>query len=553
LFELIIQLIIIKPTNYLLNSITIKNHDSKKLFIIFFSLSFIVFLFTSDAHRYSLDEAVGQEMAYRLTILESDLSYIQGESKIFFNIPLMNPQNIGLLCSNGITCYPTSVFYSVTQIPLISINHFFQIITPDTLTFTTTDFTDQHYIYWRNSEKSDLIFMELFYGPFFSALSTAVFFLICLEYKFTKKTSILISLLFSFTTILWAYSNTSLNVVPTLSFILLGYLFYKKSSVNNELKFLIFSSGFLGFSFLIRDSSILFIIPIFSMLFINILRKKTKLISLFCFMIPLFFSYFLSRYVSSLKYIYSSDVVINNLNEVSSVAQTFIPKITSITPAVGLLFSPGLGLFIFSPILLTIFFTFPDFFRKNKSDCILFSSIFLFSLFWFSHIGITWHGLIGWGPRYLYMVIPFLLIPLGSSLEKRNKKFMFILIIILAILGIFFNFSYVIQDNPWFVWGLPGQSSGLYGLGIPNSICDWGCQKEESNMYINNLTIWTFQYSQLTQSILLMFQGLQHDIYLLHLFGPYVYWPLLTSLMFFFTYLLWHSLRKKSNFESIKP
>jgi hypothetical protein len=535
-----------------LNSITIKNHDSKKLFIIIFSLSFIIFLFTSDAHRYSLDEAVGQEMAYRLTILEPDSSYIQGESKIFFNIPLMNPHNVGSLCSNGITCYPTSFFYSATQIPFIAANHFFQIITSDTLTFSTNDFSDQHYIYWRNSEKNDLIFMELFYGPFFSALSTAIFFLICLEYKFTKKTSVTLSLLFSFTTILWAYSNTSLNVVPTLSFILLGYLFYKKSFTNHELKFLIFSSGFLGFSFLIRDSSILFIIPIFSIILIDVLRKKIKFFSLVCFMIPLFFSYFFSRYISSLKYINSDDVVITNIHEVSSVAQTFIPDITSLTPAVGLLFSPGLGLFVFSPILLTIFFTFPDFFRKNKHDCILFSSIFIISLFWFSHIGITWHGLIGWGPRYLLMIIPFLLIPLGSSLEKRNKKFMLILIIVLAITGIFFNLSYVIQDNPWFVWGQPGQSSGLYGLGIPNSICDWNCQKEESNMYINNLTIWTFQYSQLTQSILLMFQGLQHDIYLLHLFGPQIYWPSLVFSTSFFIYLLWRVFKIKPNRESIK-
>ena len=535
-----------------MNLITIKNSDSKKLFIILFSLSFFIFLFTSDAHRYTLDEAVGQEMAYRLTTLEPDPLYVQGESKMFFNIPIMNPQNVGPLCSNGITCYPTSVFYSITQVPLIAANHFFQIITPDTLTFTTNDFADQHYIYWRNSEKTDLVFMELFYGPFFSALSTAIFFLICLEYKFTKKTSVILSLLFSFTTLLWAYSNTSLNVVPTLSFILLGYLFYKKSYANSELKFLIFSSCFLGVSFLIRDSSILFIIPIFGIILIDVLRKKTKIFSLVCFMIPLFFSYFLSRYISALKYFQSGDVVSENLNEVFSVAQTFIPDVTSLTHAYGLLFSPGLGLFIFTPILLTIFFTFPDFFRKNKSDCILLSSFFIISLVYFSNIGITWHGLIGWGPRYLVMVMPFLLIPLGSSLEKRNKKFMFILIITLALLGIFFNIAYVIQDNSWFVWGQMGQSSGLYGLGVPNSICDWDCQKETSNIYINDLTIWTFQYSQLTHSILLMFQGLQHDIYLLHLFGPLGYFSLMITFISLFTYFLWRVFKRKYNVESAK-
>jgi len=117
-----------------------KISDSKKLFIILFSLSFIVFLFTSDAHRFTLDEAMGQEMAYRLVTLEPDPSYVQGVSKMFtFNLPLFNPHNLGPLCSNGLTCYAGSVFYSATQIPLIAANHFFQIITPDTLTFTTND------------------------------------------------------------------------------------------------------------------------------------------------------------------------------------------------------------------------------------------------------------------------------------------------------------------------------------------------------------------------------------------------------------------------------
>ena len=220
--------------------ITVKNNDSKKLLVILFSLSFLVFLFTSDGHRYALDEALVQEMSYSMATLEIHPSYVQGESKFSFNVPIMNPHNLGPLCSNGILCYSPSIFYSITQVPFISLNHFFQIITFDTITFTTNDFLDPHYVFWRNSEKPDLIFMELFYGPFFSALSVSVFFLICLEYKFTKKTSVILSLLFSFTTMMWAYSNTSLNVVPALFFILLGFLFYKKSQTASQLKFIIF-------------------------------------------------------------------------------------------------------------------------------------------------------------------------------------------------------------------------------------------------------------------------------------------------------------------------
>jgi hypothetical protein len=552
-------------------SLTIKNPNSKKLLIIIFSLTFIVFLFTSDGHRYTIDESLAQDMAFRMTTLVPDPEYVQGESKNYFHIPIFNPDNTGSICSNGITCYPIGFFYSVTEVPFIAINHFFSIITTDTVVFDSYDFTDQHYNFWRNAEKPDLVFLELFYGPFFSALSISVFFLICLEHKFSKRTSIILSLLLSFSTMIWAYSNTSLNVVPTLFFILLGYFFYKKSRVNRESQFLILSSVSLAFSFLIRESSILFIFPIFILILINVFRKQTKIHYFVYFIIPLFFSYFFSKFIHSLRYIDSKvtfesehiPTVTSSAVDTNGPANQFVGaivgEIITLVPILnpnfllipflhafyGLLFAPGLGLFIFSPILITMFFSFPDFFRKNKSECILFLSFFLIHVYYFSNIGPSWHGLIGWGPRYLFMVIPFLLIPLGASLEQRNKKFMFALIIILGLLGIFFNITYVTQDVAWFVWSHPGSTtSGLYSLSSPNAICDWTCQQLESNYYINNITIWTFQYSQLIQSISLMFQTFQQDIYLLHFMGYNAYFAILLPTTSFLIYSLWRVSRR---------
>ena len=122
-------------------SLTIKNHNSKKLLIIIFSLTFIVFLFTSDGHRYTIDESLAQDMAFRMTTLVPDPEYVQGESKNYFHMPIFNPYNSGPICSNGITCYPIGFFYSVTEVPFIAINHFFSIITTDTVVFDSYDFT----------------------------------------------------------------------------------------------------------------------------------------------------------------------------------------------------------------------------------------------------------------------------------------------------------------------------------------------------------------------------------------------------------------------------
>jgi hypothetical protein len=497
--------------------------NTKRIFVFIFVITFIVFLFTSDGHRFSMDEYLGQDMALRMTTLEPHPDYVDGKSKNFFNLPIMNPNNLGDICSNGITCYPISVFYSATEVPFIAINHFLNIITDDTLVLSTNDFYNQHYVFWRNSENNDLIFMELFYGPFFSAFTVGIFFLICLEQKFSKYNSLLLSFILAFSTMIWAYSNTSLNSIPAGFFLLLGYLFFKKFYRTNENKFLFLSSISLGFAFLIRTDIILFIIPLWIFILTNILKRNSKTNSLFFITLPLLLSYFVYRSINSLKYIQSKthiDVPLGS--EISEFGVLFSSNISQISIGLfGLLFSPGVGLFVFSPILITVFFSFPDFFRKHKADCILFLSFFVMTLLYHADLK-HWHGLVAWGPRYLLMLIPFLLIPLGASLELRNKKFMFFIIFIFSVLGILFNLAYVIQDIHWFVWSTPGSPTGLFGLGLGAN----------HDLWINNIIIWTFQYSQLTHSISLMFEGLQHDIFLLHVFDNITYTIILISSIF---------------------
>ena len=98
-------------------------------------------------------------------------------------------------------------------------------------------------------------------------------------------------------------------------------------------------------------------------------------------------------------------------------------------------------------------------------------------------------------------------------------------------IGAFFNLAYVIQDVHWFVWSTPGSRTGLFGLGVP----EFG----QFNLWINDVVIWTFQFSQLTHSISLMFTGLQHDIYLLHLLGTSAYLIIFVSFLSFLFYLFW--------------
>ena len=132
-------------------------------------------------------------------------------------------------------------------------------------------------------------------------------------------------------------------------------------------------------------------------------------------------------------------------------------------------------------------------------------------------------------------MIPFLLIPLGASLEQRNRWKILPIILILAVIGAFFNTVYVIQDVAWFVWSRPGTEVGLFGLeGF-----------KTAQMYLVSDVIWTFQYSQLTHSIITAFEQLQHDIYILHILGPIPYSIIFTFSVSILSYLFYRVFRPK--------
>ena len=152
----------------------------------------------------------------------------------------------------------------------------------------------------------------------------------------------------------------------------------------------------------------------------------------------------------------------------------------------GILFSPGAGLFIYVPILLTVFFTFTDFFKRDKKLTVLCLTICALFVLHFSSFPF-WEGFTAFSPKYLYTIIPFLLLPLGASIEKRGKKILPI-IFVLGGLGFLFNFVYIIQDVSWFVWGQPGGFEGLMSLAQGRS-CDLYICPEVTSVSYTHLTL----------------------------------------------------------------
>jgi len=539
-----------------------KMNQNTKVFLVITILFFSIYTLASDGHRATSDEDFAQQQALRIVLQEPDPEFVLGESGNFFKYPeFWYPHGQGPICNYGILCYPVGLVYSFTEVPFIFLNHHLNFLTTESVEiFTAGDFPDTHYVWWRNSAEPSHTFMELFYGPFFSALSVGTFFLISRSFNYKINTSLSLAFILGLATIFFAYSQTSFNNAPSVCFMLAGFLFFKRFIDNQKILYSVVSAVLLVFGFMIRQDVIYVIIPLFVFLILNqifqktwtltsIIKKITKIIS---FALPLLLGYEFNKIIEEGSIFgsgprYATEGISQAFSPTGSIGTDIIHYAVGFgasgssqpvygTGAFGLLFGPGVGLFIYVPILLTVFFAFPDFFRKNKIFTVLLLVIPSIFIIDFGSMN-AWQGYTAWSPKYLFAIIPFLLLPLGASIEKRGKRVLPI-ICGLAGLGLFFNFVYIIQDVSWFVWGQPGGFEGLMSL----------AQGRSCSLYICPEVTWTFQYSPLTNSIYLALSNLHPDLFLLKLFGIQYYILILVSVLSAEFYLLYRILKPK-----IKP
>ena len=474
-----------------------------KVFFLVLIISFSIFIFTASAHRFTSDDYLAYSQAERIINQTPIPNFIPGETR-----PGLQGSNLIQwdfpTCKDPIICSNVPLVYSMSLIPFIQLEQNLNIL-PDR-DLTLDDFDDNHYVWWRNTLSNEETFTFLFYGPVITAISTAILFAICRTYNFSIKIAITVAFLYGFTTMAWAYSSTALSVILVSMTVLLSFYFYRKFVKNQNFFSLIFCGFSLGASVLVRYDSFIIVVIILVFLIGTILRNKSKLKNLTCLLIPLFFCAIIFM---GINYIQFGTFLEYGFKTESGYGLGSTSPIH--VGVFGLLLSPGAGLFIFSPILFTIFVSFFDFYKKDKSSFLIFSAYFVSMLVFFGNLE-TWHGFVSWGPRYLLPVIPFLLIPLAASIEKRNSIGFRFLVIVLGAIGAFFSLIWLIQDVSWFTWGVMGGDSGLYSLGMAGI----------HNFSLNPLVFWTFEYSQLVQSINLAFNHLQVDLFLFKLLGPIV-------------------------------
>jgi hypothetical protein len=305
---------------------------------------------------------------------------------------------------------------------------------------------------------SPITLVAFFVNPLILALTSVVIFCFSLEVYRSRKIAFILSLIFGICSFAWSYTTTLLPQ-PLQAFLIITSVFFiykaakqkdnnnNKTVTNNEQNFCAIMAGILlGFSLFAHPTSAivfpaLVVYSIFSMWHNN---RRKLVVFLVALCIAISFAGFVNywRFGSFTEFGYGNQAPLSVHHGWKGL--------------VGLLASPGKGIIFYFPIVILLPLALKYMYMENKKLFFLFTYvIFAFWLFfgtddyWDPH---TWAGDIGWGPRYLVPILPFITIAFGTILvQLKNTLFLKLSIIILCGLSFFVSFLGIIV---WYQYGL---------------------------------------------------------------------------------------------------
>lgn len=256
----------------------------------------------------------------------------------------------------------------------------------------------------------------------FAAATVVLIFVFSASLGYSRRASVLTSIFYGLGTMAWYYSKDPGDHVIETFFILLSVYYMYQYAATRRLSALLLSSAFIGIGILTRPTSILVIPPLFLMImiyswsdrpFAKVSKKIINDLLLFCLALSPFLLiiawYNFIRFGSPLETGYGLQAERLNLD--------FFTGTPLLTGLAGFLTSPGKGFFFYSPIALLYFFSLKPFVRRHPglAGCFI-MTVMTYLLFMSKNV--YWHGDSAWGPRYLFVATPYLIIPIAEIFDS---------------------------------------------------------------------------------------------------------------------------------------
>jgi hypothetical protein len=293
----------------------------------------------------------------------------------------------------------------------------------------------------------------------FGAATVVLIFLFAIPLGYSKRASLLVAFFYGLGTLAWPQAKHPFDHPVETFFVLLSVYFMYFYTVNKKHSRLLFSAFSIGFAFITRPTSILVIPPLFILIVVYYLKKfdLKATVRLIVQDIVLFFIAFLPFLGLSLwynHYRFGSIFETGYSLMATRAGINFFTGTSLLTGISGFLISPAKGFFYYSPVTMLFFFSIRSFIKKHPGLGVSFIFIMLSYLLFLSK-NIYWHGDWAWGPRYILVITPFLIVPIAELFDSdtwRGKNLLRVVVYSILAVSLVIQIAAVSVDfNKYFI------------------------------------------------------------------------------------------------------
>ena len=318
-------------------------------------------------------------------------------------------------------------------------------------------------------DKADLVTLFFFFSmnSFITALLGASFYSFSRYLGYPRKTACYSTLVLGLCTILFPYARYFFSA-PLVSLVLLvSFYRFTKYAREGKRRDLVIASFSYALLLLTRmDGLILLPVYGFAMFLVSIRKSRrtrppSAIRDVVIFAVPVLLALVCQALVNHLRY--------GSPFKSGYGKETFATNLA--IGIYGLLFSSGRGMLLYSPPVILSFFCIGRFWRRHPVPSFMIISsallwLFIFAKWW------SWHGGLGWGPRFLIPLVPLFLLMTNETFlrYKRFPQGVRLLIMGLVLAGFAVQILAVLVSPATFngnVYGLVNQDENQY-LFIPH-------------------------------------------------------------------------------------
>jgi hypothetical protein len=254
---------------------------------------------------------------------------------------------------------------------------------------------------------------SLLFNPIVSAGSGLLVYLTARRLSFSPMTSVALAIIYAFGTMTWVYAKSMFSE-PLVTLLLL-MAFYSVLSYRHgqRVAWLWIGGANLGSAIMVKPASLI-VAPILTAYLVFVVRQRSRNLAWECllaFLAPLVIGVAVAMGYNWFRFGSPLDTGYRNLG------WTF-PFLWGLY---GLLLSPGKGYLLFNPISIGAIIGAFFFYRRHKPEFWVIIGLVAANLVFLAKYD-HWNGGGCWGPRLLLPITPFVILLVGSLIEKIPQK-----------------------------------------------------------------------------------------------------------------------------------